>query len=102
MDICEEMIKLRKWLDKQKIAWWDKSTTYDDVYFMHRTKFVLNGHEISVINGVGSYGGCVIAGYKNEGLLEMWIVGEGDPIGNLTAKEAIREIEKWKEKKRGS
>lgn len=94
--MCEEMIKLRKWLDKQKIVWWDDSCTYDEMFFMHRTKLVLNGHEISIINGVGSYGGCVSAGCRNMGLLEMWIVGQGEPKGNLTADEVVKEIERCK------
>ena len=90
--MCEEMKKLRKWLDDHKIKWWDNSYTYDDDFYIHRTKFVAKGKEFSVINGVGTYGGMVTIGCKNQGLLEMWIVGEGEPEGCLTAHEAVNKI----------
>ena len=90
--MCNEMIKLREWLDDHNIKWWDKSTTYDDYFYMHRTGFIHKGREFSVINGVGSYGGCVCAGYKNQGLLEMWVDQKGEPRGCLTAEDVIKEI----------
>lgn len=91
--MCEEMEKLRKWLDRHGIKWWDRSDTFNDMFFMHRTGFIVDDREFSVVNGVGSYGGCVSAGCKNMGLLEMWINQEGEPRGWLTADEVIREIQ---------
>lgn len=90
--MCEEMIKLRKWLDKQGIKWWDKSETYDERFFIHRTKFIVDDREFSVINGYGTYGGISSQYRKNVGLLEMWVDYKGEPKGYLTADDVIREI----------
>jgi len=92
MKICAEMTKLREYLDNHDISWSDDS---DDCGFiwMCRTKFYVNHCHFSVINGVGSYVG-VNAGCKhNAGLLELWIIGKGEPIGHLTAEDVIKEIE---------
>lgn len=89
--MCEEMLKLRKWLDEQKIEWWDDSECIDTLYQMHRTKFMVDGNLFSVINGVGSYGGCVYVGAKNLGLLECWDE-KGAPVGYLTAEDVIKMV----------
>jgi hypothetical protein len=90
--MCEEMIKLRKWLDEHKIKWWDNSCTYDDDCYVHRTKIAVGGREISVINGMGTYGGFYEVGGENLGLLEMYVCGEGEPKGYLTAQQVVKEI----------
>lgn len=59
---------------------------------MVRTKFEVRGHEFSVINGVGSYGGCLV-GTKNQGLLECMIDGY-EPMGWLTARKVENQIKK--------
>lgn len=92
MTVCKEMKKLRKYLDDNKIEWWDDSSI-SAMFWMVRTKFHYKGREFSVINGVGSYGGCVTVDCKNNGLLECMIDGR-EPIGHLTAKEVIEKIER--------
>ena len=89
--MCEEMIKLREYLDAVKIKWRDDSECLGTEWYMHRTKFEINGNEFSVINGVGSYGGAMIGG-KNQGFLEMWINQKGEPEGYLTADDVIKAI----------
>lgn len=88
--ICKEMQKLRNWLDKHNIVWRDDSE-YSE-FWMVRTKFEVRGHEFSVINGVGSYGGCLV-GTKNQGLLECMIDGY-EPMGWLTARKVENQIKK--------
>lgn len=91
--MCEEMLKLRKWLDDNQIEWNDHSwhmARYKD-YYIDRTHFNFRSHFFSVINGMGTYGGMVSYGCKNQGLLEVMIDGN-EPIGNLTADEVIEEI----------
>ena len=77
---------LREYLDKHGIEWRDDSCEYDNDFFIHRTKFEVNGHEFSVINGYGTYGVIVSFGYKNQGLLELMLDGR-EPFGSLTARE---------------
>lgn len=52
MEICEEMLKVRCWLDQRGIEWFDLSDM-----FMIRTHVDIGKINFSVINGVGSYGG---------------------------------------------
>ena len=59
------------------------------IYWMCRTKFNIKGNEFSVINGIGSYGGCIYAGAENHGLLECWVNQTGEPEGWLTAEDVI-------------
>ena len=92
MTVCKEMKKLRKYLTEHEIEWWDDSSI-SSLHWMVRTKFHYKGREFSVINGVGSYGGCVTVDCKNVGLLECMIDGR-EPIGHLTAKEVIDKIER--------
>lgn len=96
--MCEEMIKLREWLDEQEIDWFDDSCTLDTLFFMYRTKFYIDGNSFSVINGVGSYGGCVDVNAKNLGLLECWVYEKGAPKGYLTAEDVIRMVEDVRKK----
>ena len=92
MTVCKEMKKLRKYLDDNKIEWRDDSSI-SAMFWMVRTKFHHKGREYSVINGVGSYGGCVSVNSKNNGLLECMIDGR-EPLPCLTAKEVIEKIER--------
>ena len=87
-----EMIKLRKELDRLEIKWWDDSQ--NNYRPMDRTKFEINGHQWSVINGYGSYGGYDSLEPLNKGLLELMTtcVNDGEPVGYLTAKEIIEMI----------
>lgn len=91
--ICEEMKKLREYLDTKNIEWKDDSEELSS-YYMCRTKFFVDGNEFSVINGVGSYGGAVLGG-KNQGLLELWINRKGEPQGYLTADNVIERIKEY-------
>ncbi len=84
--MCEEMVILREYLDSHGIKWRDDSCEYDGDFFIHRTKFEVNGHTFSVINGYGTYGGIVSFGCKNDGLLELMLDGR-EPYGCLSAIE---------------
>ena len=98
--MVDEMIKLRKLLDKKGIKWKDKSERhkfeYGGEFFFDRTLFEYNGQEVGVINGNGTYGGVDVLTNKNEGLLEFCGCG-GEPIGYLTADEVMNELEKRNE-----
>ena len=97
MIVCEEMQKLRQYLDAHEIKWEDDS---DDPSFdvgefdlwICRTHFKLSGHEVSVINGSGTWGGFRLSENNNQGLLEMMAdkVNNGNPLGHLSAEECIR------------
>lgn len=90
LEQCEEMLKLRKTLDDLGIEWYDcsESTGFCPI---NRTHFKFKGHEFSVINGFGTYGGLNIFNNKNLGLLEM-MIDTRDPIGYLTAEDIIKRI----------
>ncbi len=85
--MCREMKKLRKYLTDNGIKWED-DTSLSARYWMVRTRFEYGGREFSVINGVGSFGGCATFESKNLGKLELMIDGH-EPIGYLTAQEVI-------------
>ena len=75
---CREFAKLRKLLDAAGIQWEDASEP-DPVFPIHRT----HGDGFSAIWGAGSYG-------REFGLLEVMVAGgDGDPVGWLTADEAL-------------
>jgi len=94
--ICEEMQKLRDWLDNNGIEWHDHSSNaIPELFWMCRTKFYIKGNEFSVINGIGSYGGKRYASAKNHGLLELWINQKGEPQGYLTADNVIERIKEY-------
>ena len=89
-----EMEKLRSLLDEAGIEWWDDSEMENfagpDTY-MERTKFEYRGHNWSVIHGFGSYGGYDRIS-RDKGLLELLssAAGDGNPIGYLTARQAMK------------
>ena len=99
MPVCEEMKKLRKWLDDNNIEWKDYSDYNfmdQDVLFIvgevNRTRFTIKNNTWSVIHGFGTYGG--YTNYcKDEGLLEL-MIGEDEPIGHLTAEQIIEKIKR--------
>lgn len=96
MEVCEEMQKLRDWLDENNIDWEDASEDFvedkEHSFWMCRTWFRINGKRISVINGYGSYGGADVFHGENKGLLEaMGLIGD-DVIGYMTADEVIAAI----------
>ena len=97
MKICEEMSKLRQYLDDKGIEWVDASS--NDSLWICRTHFELNGLRWSVVNGYGTYGGIRIFDENNQGLLELMTnsVNNGEPIGWLTADNVIGYIEELKE-----
>ena len=99
MEVCEEMQKLRDWLNENGIEWLDASDDYTNVFldewniWMCRTRFMINNREISVINGHGSYGGYGVLTMKNHGFLE--VMGLFKQVrGYLTAEEIIAEIKR--------
>lgn len=99
MEICEEMQKLRSYLDEKKIKWVDQSEDVDSKnidMFICRTWLWLGKRKISVVNGYGTYGGIhpMYGDYpNNHGLLEIMVDGMDDVIGNLTSDDVIKIIE---------
>lgn len=102
MQVCEEMQKLRTWLDENKISWEDVSEDFshnitdkfDFEMWICRTHFKIKKHTISVINGYGTYGGYGIFSEDNQGLLEtmgLWY-GDDSVKGYLTADEVINKV----------
>lgn len=83
--ICEEMLKLRDWLNENGIGWEDVSDEW-----ISRTHFVVNDCFFSVVHGRGTYGGVSCFG-KDYGLLEC-MIGNHEPIGYLTAEDVIEMI----------
>ena len=81
-----EMYRFRNLLEQNNIEWIDKS----DEGFIDRTHFYYRNYFFSVVNGYGTYGGSDIFGI-NKGLLELMsnCFNGGEPIGYLTADEAI-------------
>lgn len=94
--MCDEMVKLREFLDKKGIIWYDNSEDPANTEELHcmiyRTKFVLVGIEISVIYGYGTIGGRpVYSSGADEKLLEM-MIGDGEPEGHLTCDDIINHL----------
>lgn len=100
MEICNEMIKLRKGLDERGIVWIDASVTYGNDKIkalgvdisIYRTRFTAYGVWFSVIYGHGTYGG-------KSGLLECMseaVDMRGEPKGNMTADEILKVIDELK------
>ena len=90
---CEEMAKLRGYLDSHDIKWADASDER-----VCRTKYWHKGILYSVINGYGTYGGIDGCDPKevNDCLLECWSVPFGDdPAGWLKADDIIKKMEEW-------
>jgi len=95
MEVCEEMQKLRDWLDENNIDWEDMSEDFSkgsiDDFWICRTWFEIKDRKISVINGYGTYGGIRFLDGKNEGLLEIMGLDD-DVIGHMTADDVIAAI----------
>lgn len=97
MEVCKEMAKLRKWLDDKNIEWEDYSEDIDmhcdEVdFWMCRTRFKIRNKEISVINGMGSYGGFFLRPKENQGLLEIMGLFH-EVVGYYTAEDLIEILE---------
>lgn len=90
--MTEEMETLRDMLDEEQIEWQDASSL--DAYPVHRTHFRHRGFKWSVIHGYGTFGGINPLTRKDVGLLELMsdAVNDGDPIGWLTAEEAMEYV----------
>lgn len=97
MEMCKEMIKLRKGLDERGIVWIDASETYGNDTIkaigiditIYRTQFTAYGVWFSVIYGHGTYG-------KESGLLECMsnaVDESGEPKGSMTADEILEVID---------
>lgn len=88
--MTSEMVKLRRLLDAEGIAWVDASDE-KSIYHIDRTHFRYRRYRWSVIHGYGTYGG-KNHWDKDMGLLELRSngAGNGDPIGWLTADEVMR------------
>ena len=99
MEICKEMVKLRKYLDEEGIEWLDASSHAR--LWICRTHFWVNGYRWSVVNGYGTYGGKGILNENNhnQGLLELMCnyVNGGEPVGWLKAYDVIDYIKQLKE-----
>lgn len=94
MTVCEEMQKLRDYLDSKKIEWSDVSDERVGTWIC-RTHFDYKGYKWSVINGLGTYGGFYIDEKQNPGLLELMVdcVNGGEPVGYLKADDVIKYME---------
>jgi len=90
--MTHEMKLFREMLDAEHIEWHDASSQSFELP-MDRTHFEHRGYHWSVIHGFGSYGGPSFL-YDDKGLLELMsnAVNKGDPIGWLTAKEAMQYV----------
>lgn len=104
MEICKEMIKLRKGLDERGIVWIDASETeinsvavaasllFDIDRTVYRIQFIAYGVWFSVIYGHGTYG-------KESDLLECMssaVDESGEPKGSMTADEILEVIDRLK------
>ena len=101
MEICEEMQKLRDWLDENGINWEDNSEDLsrhmpsdlvpEYEMWIVRTQFKIKNDFISVINGHGTYGGYGIISEENQGLLEVMGLWNGIR-GGMTCEEITEKI----------
>lgn len=96
VEVCEEMKKLRKWLDEQGIQWFDDSDDPEIIgkkYQICRTKFEIGNYDFSVIHGFGTYGGkwYYDGEFFDKDLLECRS-GNHEPVGWLTAEDVIERI----------
>ena len=106
MTVCEEMGKIRAWLDEKNIKWEDRSQDWSELtgaiyksmpsHWMVRTHLILNDCVVAIINGFGTMGGYFYHEDENEGLLQFTSVqyNQGESIGFLTAKDVEDIIEK--------
>lgn len=107
MEMCNEMIVLRKYLDDMNILWKDTSkiTTEEEINHklkdnprmlkryadttIYGTKFTHNNKHFSVVYGCFTYGGYNPHLNIDDKLLEVCYSGCSDSIGYLTAKDII-------------
>ena len=82
MEICKEMVKLRKYLDEEGIEWYDASS-HDELWIC-RTTFEINRFRWSVI-------GSGVLDENNQGILELMCdyVNGGESVGWLKAYDVI-------------
>lgn len=91
MNVTKEMQLLRDKLDEMSIKWTDASECYRDLGITRTWFRDKEGTKWSVIHGHGTMGG--YGGIRaDEGLLEIWNGKSSEPIGFLTAKEALNII----------
>lgn len=99
--LTKEMKSLRRMLDEKGIEWIDAFSPElpDHKYQIYRTHFSYRGYKWSVVHGYGTYGGYSPLDSIDGGLLELMsdAVNDGDPIGWLTAEEAMKYITGGKE-----
>lgn len=90
--MTEEMENFRQMLNEEGIEWEDASST--DWWPTNRTHFDHRGFKWSVIHGYGTYGGFNPLTDQDEGLLELMsdAVNDGDPVGWLTAEQAMEYV----------
>lgn len=90
--MTHEMKLFRKMLDAENIEWHDASSQSFELP-IDRTHFKYRGYFWSVVHGFGSYGGPSYL-YDDKGLLELMsdAVNEGEPIGFLTATQAMQYV----------
>lgn len=90
-----EMERLRMLLDYNGYDWYDKSDNKIPEMAIERTHLYFGEVLCSIIHGYGTYGGYNTYTGHDEGLLELMCekVNGGEPIGELTADEAIVIIE---------
>lgn len=91
--MTHEMKLFREMLDSENIQWHDASEPEDSLCYICRTHFKHRGYDWSVIHGFGSYGGPSYI-YNDKGLLELMsgAVNNGEPIGFLTAEQAMQYV----------
>ena len=83
----DEMIKLRKELDKLGIPWEDRSEVGKGMIGIYRTHFYIGGNLWSVVIGRGTYG-------QEVGALELMTsaINGGEPVGWLSAENVIEKV----------
>ena len=85
---CAEMLAFKDLLDSKGVSWRSQN---DMVTGLFRVKGKMCGEsrwvQFSVIWGNGTYG-------EEDGLLEV-MVNNHEPVGYLTAQEALEEIERY-------
>ena len=94
MTVCEEMQKLREYLDSKNIEYDDDSEEWITGWIC-RTHFNYKDNFWSVINGLGTYGGFCLDEKQNPGQLELMVncVNDGEPVGYLKAEDVIKYME---------
>ena len=106
--LCEEMKKLRAYLDDHDVSWEDTSSIKSDEEIerllslsipeaysdtsIYRTQFEYEGTTYSVINGYGTYGGYRPSTQKNDGMLEVLDWSTEKVSGGYTADEVIQQL----------